>query len=84
MTAARKLVEFAEITGMEGNVISTQTIFGYEQVDVDADGKVVGNFYATGVMPEFMTRLERYGFKIPASYFLASGVTSRAESELDR
>jgi hypothetical protein len=24
-------------------------------------------------MPEFMTRLERYGFKIPANYFLASG-----------
>src|SRR5512132_518207 len=31
----RKLVELAEITGMEGNVISTQTIFGYEQTDVD-------------------------------------------------
>ena len=77
---SRKLVEFAEITGMEGNVISTQTIFGYEQVDVDASGKVVGNFYATGVMPEFMTRLERYGFKIPANYFLASGVPSHKEA----
>ena len=69
---SRKLVEFAEITGMEGNVISTQTIFGYEQVDVDVGGKVAGTFYATGVMPAFMTRLERYGFKIPANYFLAS------------
>jgi pilus assembly protein CpaF len=69
---SRKLVEFAEITGMEGNVISTQTIFGYEQVDVDVGGKVSGEFYATGVMPAFMTRLERYGFKLPATYFLAS------------
>jgi pilus assembly protein CpaF len=69
---SRKLVEFSEITGMEGNVISTQTIFGYEQVDIDTAGKVLGNFYATGVLPAFMTRLERYGFKIPANYFLAS------------
>ena len=61
---------------MEGNVISTQTIFGYEQVDVDVGGKVTGSFYATGVMPAFMTRLERYGFKIPANYFLASDDTA--------
>jgi pilus assembly protein CpaF len=76
---SRKLVEFSEITGMEGNVITTQTIYGYEQVDVDTAGKVVGDFYATGVMPEFMTRLERYGFKIPASYFLASSEPAKRE-----
>lgn len=70
---SRKLVELSEITGMEGNVISTQVIFGYEQRDIDMAGKVVGDFYASGVMPAFMTRLERYGFKIPANYFLASG-----------
>jgi pilus assembly protein CpaF len=70
---SRKLVELAEITGMEGSVISTQTLFGYEQFDVDSNGKVLGSFYATGVMPNFMTRLERYGFKIPAAYFLATG-----------
>jgi len=76
---SRKLVEFAEITGMEGNMITTQTIFGYEQTDVNAEGRVVGDFYATGVMPEFMNRLERYGIQIPASYFLAT-----AEPELKR
>ncbi len=73
---SRKLVELSEITGMEGNVISTQTIFGYEQVDIDTAGIVLGNFYATGVMPVFITRLERYGFKIPANYFLASSETA--------
>ncbi|HWH76937.1 MAG TPA: ATPase, T2SS/T4P/T4SS family, partial [Candidatus Binatus sp.] len=67
---SRKLIEFAEISGMEGNTITTQTIFGFEQVDVAADGKVIGDFYASGVMPRFMTRIEKYGFKIPSSYFL--------------
>ena len=68
----RKLVELAEVTGMEGNAITTQTIFGFEQVDVDDNGKVIGDFYATGVMPTFMKRVERYGFKIPPHYFLSS------------
>lgn len=82
---SRKLVEFSEITGMEGNVITTQTIFGYEQIDIDTAGRVVGDFYATGVMPVFMTRLERYGFKIPANYFLATGeATVNKSSQTDR
>jgi pilus assembly protein CpaF len=66
----RKLVELAEVTGMEGNTITTQTIFGFEQVDVDTHGKVIGAFYASGVMPTFLKRIERYGFKIPPTYFL--------------
>jgi pilus assembly protein CpaF len=66
---SRKVVEFAEVTGMEGNTITTQTIFKYEQRGIE-NGKVVGEFVATGVMPSFMDRLERYGFRIPNSYFL--------------
>ena len=66
---SRKVVEFAEITGMEGNTITTQTIFKFEQRGVE-NGKVVGEFVATGVMPSFMERLERYGFKLPNTHFL--------------
>jgi len=66
---SRKVVEFAEVTGMEGTTITTQTIFKFEQRGVE-NGKVVGEFVATGVMPSFMDRLERYGFKIPNSHFL--------------
>jgi pilus assembly protein CpaF len=57
---------------MEGNTITTQTIFGFEQVDVGESGKVIGDFYASGVMPKFMKRVEQYGCKIPPIYFLAS------------
>jgi pilus assembly protein CpaF len=66
---SRKVVEFAEITGMEGNTITTQTIFKFEQRGVE-NGKVVGEFVATGVMPSFMDRLEQYGFKLPNTHFL--------------
>jgi len=66
---SRRLVEFSEVTGMEGNTITTQTIFKFEQRGVE-NGKVVGEFVATGVMPSFVDRLERFGFRIPNTHFL--------------
>jgi len=66
---SRKLVEFSEVTGMEGNVITTQLIFQFTQKEAES-GKVIGEFTATGVRPEFLGRLESYGFRIPNTYFI--------------
>jgi pilus assembly protein CpaF len=66
---SRKIVEFAEVTGMEGSTITTQTIFKFDQRGVE-NGKVIGEFIATGVMPSFMDRLERHGFRIPNTHFM--------------
>jgi pilus assembly protein CpaF len=73
---SRKLVEFTEVTGMEGSTITTQTIFKFEQRGVE-NGKVIGDFVATGVMPSFMDRLERHGFKIPNTHFLPLAMTAK-------
>ena len=73
---SRKLVEFTEVSGMEGSTITTQTIFKFEQRGVE-NGKVLGDFVATGVMPSFMDRLERYGFKIPNTHFLPLSITAK-------
>jgi pilus assembly protein CpaF len=73
---SRRLVEFAEVTGMEGTTITTQTIFKFEQRGVD-NGKVIGEFIATGVMPAFIDRLERYGFKIPNTHFLPITINTK-------
>lgn len=73
---SRKLVEFAEVSGMEGNTITTQTIFKFEQRGVE-NGKVLGDFVATGVMPSFVDRLERYGFRIPNTHFLPLSMTAK-------
>ena len=76
---SRKVIEFAEVTGMEGNTITTQTIFKFEQRGVE-NGKVVGEFVATGVMPSFMDRLERYGFRIPNTHFLPVAIRYEKKS----
>ncbi len=66
---ARKLVSLQEITGMEGEMIAMQEIFCFEQTGVDAEGKVIGHFRATGVRPRFADRLRLFGAPVPDSAF---------------
>jgi len=65
----RKIVSIQEITGMEGETITMQEIYGFKQTGVDVQGKVSGYFYATGVVPTFMQRLKAYGAGLSESDF---------------
>ncbi|MGZ8318427.1 MAG: CpaF family protein [Telluria sp.] len=71
---ARKLVSMQEITGMEGEVLAMQEIYRYEQTGVAADGKVLGQFRASGVRPRFAERLRMFGAPVPDSAFDPSKV----------
>ncbi|MFZ4650574.1 MAG: CpaF family protein [Rubrivivax sp.] len=57
----RKLVSLAEITGMEGEVLTMQELFVFEQSGVDEQGHVAGRLRATGVRPRFQDRLRAWG-----------------------
>ncbi len=59
----------SEISGMEGDVITMQDIFVYERQGVDAQGRVLGRFRATGIRPRFTERLKAYGIELPMSLF---------------
>jgi len=65
----RKVVSMQEVTGMEGDIISMQEIFRFEQTGVDADGKVLGHFCATGVRPRFAERLKMFGAPVSEDTF---------------
>jgi pilus assembly protein CpaF len=65
----RKVVSIQEVTGMEGDIISMQEIFRFEQSGIDADGKVQGHFCATGVRPRFAERLKTFGAAVPEDTF---------------
>ena len=65
----RKVVSLQEITGMEGEIITMQEIFRFEQTGVTPDGKVLGHFCATGVRPRFADRLRLFGAPVPDSAF---------------
>ncbi|RWK59523.1 CpaF family protein [Mesorhizobium sp.] len=49
----RRVVSISELTGMEGNVVQLQEIYHFVRRDSTADGKIIGEFRATGVRPRF-------------------------------
>ncbi|WP_416142035.1 CpaF family protein [Hydrogenophaga sp.] len=65
----RKLVSLSEITGMEGEVITMQEIYRFNQTGMDKDGLVTGHFRATGVRPKFMDRLKAFSLNVPDATF---------------
>ncbi|MGO9469405.1 MAG: CpaF family protein [Isosphaeraceae bacterium] len=65
----RKIVKISEITGIEGDVISMQDIFGFRQTGVDSDRMAQGHFFASGIRPQCLDRLEISGAGLPVSMF---------------
>jgi pilus assembly protein CpaF len=65
----RKIVKLSEITGMEGNTIVMHDVMIFEQRGIDKDGKVLGQFRATGVRPLFAQRFKLHGYDLPPGIF---------------
>jgi pilus assembly protein CpaF len=66
---SRKITSIHEITGMEGEIITSQEIFLFERLGMNADGSVHGRFRATGVRPKLSERLTSYGIVLPEHLF---------------
>lgn len=69
----RKVVNITEIVGMEGDVITLQDIFRFEQTAIE-DGKVLGELVATGLRPKYMDKIEAHGIHLPPSIFSKRGI----------
>jgi pilus assembly protein CpaF len=65
----RKMVALAEITGMEGDVITMQEIFRFRQTGLSAEGVVQGRFEATGIRPRFLDHAMSHGVSLSADLF---------------
>ncbi|QQS14923.1 MAG: CpaF family protein [Rhodospirillales bacterium] len=57
----RRLTHITEITGMEGDVITTQDLFTYEFKGEGPDGKLLGTFKSSGLRPHFLPKAQYYG-----------------------
>ena len=66
----RKITSITEVIGMEGDVVSMQDIFVYEtDGTVDASGKFVGKFRATGVRPKCLEKIKGNGVTVNNEWF---------------
>ncbi|MFH1908572.1 MAG: CpaF family protein [Chloroflexota bacterium] len=70
---SRRVVNITEVSGMEGEIITTTDIFVFEQTGME-EGKVIGTLRPTGLRPKFMDKLEAAGIHLPPVIF---GVGSR-------
>jgi len=71
---SRKITQVTEIAGMEGDIITLQDIFVFEQTGVDADGRVLGHMRATGLRPRCAERFELEGIQVPPDIFMATNM----------
>lgn len=65
----RKIMSIAEVQGMEGEAVTMQEIFKFEQIGVDGAGKAYGRFVATGLRPTFLERLKSAGVALDPGIF---------------
>lgn len=66
---SRKMTSLSEIVGMEGETITLQEIFLFQQTGLDDQRKVHGVFKATGVRPKFVERFKALGIDCDPSIF---------------
>ncbi|SMB94879.1 pilus assembly protein CpaF [Thermanaeromonas toyohensis ToBE] len=66
---SRKITHITEVVGMEGEVITLQDIFLFQQEGYDSAGRVRGRFVATGIRPRFLHKLEARDIKLPPEIF---------------
>jgi len=66
----RKIAKIAEVTGMEGDVITMQDIVVFTPSGISPDGQVQGRQVFTGLRPRFYDRMKAMGIDLALSIFL--------------
>jgi pilus assembly protein CpaF len=65
----RRILSVQELLGMEGPVVTMQEIFRFVQTGLDGEGKVLGHFEATGIVPRCSDRIRLSGVDLPHEIF---------------
>ena len=66
---SRRCTHITEVQGMEGNVITLQDIFRFEQTGLTPEGKVKGVLRGCGIVPKCMDKLRAHGENVPVEIF---------------
>jgi len=65
----RRISAISEVCGIDGDAIAVQDVFQFTQEGFDAEGRVVGRFAPTGVVPAFFEDLRRRGVPVDVDVF---------------
>ena len=65
----RRVVAVSEVVGTDGQNITIQDIFQFNQKGVDQDGQIYGTFAATGIESRFAEHIQSYGIELDPGIF---------------
>ena len=65
---SRKITNISEVLRMEGDIITMQDLFVFEQTGIE-NGRVIGRLRPTGIRPSFMERFELANIHLTPSIF---------------
>ena len=65
----RRVQSITEVVGMQGDVVTLQEVFRFKEESFTKDGKIVGQFQASGIIPNCIEKFERKGLNIPRDLF---------------
>src|SRR5215472_15851489 len=66
---SRRVTSITEVTGIESGIVTLQDIFVFEKRGLGPDGKVIGRFAATGILPKCHEKLLAAGIRVPMEMF---------------
>lgn len=67
---SRKIINIAEVTGMEGDIITLQDLFMFENHGMDREGRITGAFVSTGLRPQCTDKLLMNGVILSPELFM--------------
>jgi pilus assembly protein CpaF len=66
---SRRVTNITEVMGTEGDIVTLQDIFVFEKRGLSPEGRVLGRFAATGILPKFNEKLLAAGIRLPERVF---------------
>ena len=66
---SRRVTSITEVTGIEGDTIQLSEIFKFQQHGYDSEGRVTGQFEATGFVPYFYEEMKERGINLNLDIF---------------
>ncbi len=66
---SRKVITITEVVGMEGEIITLQDLFVFEQEGLNDEGKIIGKLKPTGIRPRCYDRIIEHGIRLSMDMF---------------
>jgi pilus assembly protein CpaF len=65
----RRVTSLTEVTGIETDIVTLQDLFVFEKRGTASDGRVLGRYTATGILPKCYEKLVAAGIRLPPEMF---------------